>query len=194
MRYEIKNDMPDEKIDGEDEAAASDDQVDGKQINVVESEDNVYKLEFGNAMAQFTDIRLLDAQERLISCLRPGQKVILEMRVKTGNVVDSPIFGFVIKDRLGNELVVTNTAIDNWKVPALDKDKEYIFQWRFTFPEIHADEYPVDVALANGTYQVHDQVHFVSDALVIKCVDSRPFQEGRGRYILKDAEFVQLSR
>lgn len=193
MRYEIKKDEPDEKNDEED-AEASEDQVNEKQDDATESEDNVYKLEFGNAMAQFMDIRLLDAQERLISYVRPGQKVILDMKVKTGDVVESPIFGFVIKDRLGNELVVTNTAIDNWNVPVLEKDKEYMFQWKFTFPEIHADEYPVDVALANGTYQVHDQVHFVSDALIIKCVDTRPFQEGRGRYILKDAEFIQPNK
>ena len=113
------------------------------------------------------------------------------MEVNTKEQIEFPIFGFVIKDRLGNELVVTNTVLDGWEVSPLEKDREYKFQWRFNFPEFHADEYPVDVALANGTYQSHEQIHFVSDALIINCIDDRLYPEGRGRYILSKAEFVQ---
>lgn len=185
MRYEVKKD--DEKQSDQEVNEEAEEQEEQAEENA----DNVCRLQFGNMAAQFIDIRLLNEQEHLISSVKPGQKIILEMRLSTREKIEFPIFGFVIKDRLGNELVATNTAMDEWKVAPLEKNTDYKFQWRFDFPEFHADEYPVDVALANGTYQTHEQVHFVSDALVINCIDERLYQEGRGRYILRNAEFVQ---
>lgn len=197
MRYEVKMDEKQEtEISMQNVEVEFQQDIDAElQQDVVledkSSEETVNKLEFGTHAAQFVDIRILNEQERLVSCIKPGQKVILEMKVKVKSRIDCPIFGFVIKDRLGNELVATNTAMDDCKVSALEGGREYKFRWKFSFPEFHADEYPVDVALANGTYQVHEQVHFVSDALVLKCVDDRMYQEGRGRYILREAEFFE---
>ena len=187
MRYEVKADdsKEDTEVDGTENVQ---DEPTGQ---AEETPDNVCHLQFGNRAAQFVDIRLLNEHEQLISCVKPGQPIILEMEVNTKEQIEFPIFGFVIKDRLGNELVVTNTVLDGWEVSPLEKDREYKFQWRFNFPEFHADEYPVDVALANGTYQSHEQIHFVSDALIINCIDDRLYPEGRGRYILSKAEFVQ---
>ncbi|NBI89255.1 ABC transporter ATP-binding protein [Lachnospiraceae bacterium] len=189
MRYEVKAEDSKENDTGE---TSGEENTQGDLAEQAEeTSDNVCRLQFGNKMAQFVDIRLLNEYGQLISCVKPGQAIILEMEVDTKEQIEFPIFGFVIKDRLGNELVVTNTALDGWEVSALEKDREYKFQWRFNFPEFHADEYPIDVALADGTYQSHEQIHFVSDALIIKCVDERLYPEGRGRYILNRAEFVQ---
>ena len=49
----------------------------------------------------------------------------------------------------------------------------------------------MDIALAEGTYQNHEQIHFVTDALILKCVDDRMYQEGRGRYILDQVGLIQ---
>lgn len=198
MRYEIKMDsveeMSKEEVVGEEITSEVKDVTDCNKIEQkqeLETQDNTCKMEFGNSIAQFTSIRLLDENGSLISHVRAGQKVILDMVIETKERVELPIMGFAIKDKLGNELVVTNTTIDDWKIDPLEKNKEYNFQWKFDFPEFHADDYPIDVALADGTYQNHEQVHFIADALIIKCVDDRLYQEGRGRYILRTVEFIQ---
>ena len=179
MRYDVK--------DGEQNKSGSN----VIQDTIKEDDNNSNRFEFGNEMAQYTKIQLLDENGKLISYVRAGQKIILDMEVYAKNKIEFPILGFVIKDKLGNELVATNTAIDDWNVPQLEAENKYKFQWKFTFPEFHADDYPIDIALANGTYQNHEQLHFISDALIIKCIDDHLFQEGRGRYILRDAEFVK---
>lgn len=190
MRYEVKADEQEEitQINCSDEQDVE---------NEVEEniENKLYKtesLQFGNNDAIFKEIRVLNENKQPISVVKAGQKIFLEMKVAVRREITSPIFGFSIKDRLGSELVVTNTAIEDINVMSLEKGKEYVFQWNFSFPEFHADEYPVDIALADGTYQVHEQVHFVSDALIFKCVDERLYQEGRGRYILKDTKFLAI--
>lgn len=189
MRYEVKVDEKQEETKN-----IINQEIEHTQEVETERNDALEQsgiLQFGNQAAVFTDIEVLNEQKQPISVIKAGQKILLEMTINVRSRIESPIFGFVIKDRLGNELVATNTVMDEIDVPVLESGKKYKFQWKFSFPEFHADEYPVDIALANGTYQVHEQVHFVSDALILKCVDDRTHQEGRGRYILKDAEFYK---
>lgn len=192
MRYEIKMDeVTENEYTEEQNSCNTEINTNDSAVSEIADENNTCKLTFGNKAAQFVSIKLLNEQEHLISYVKAGQKVILDMDIITNKNIDSPILGFVIKDRLGNELVATNTVMDDWNVFPLNAGKKYKYQWKFSFPEFHEDDYPVDVALADGTYQNHEQVHFVSDALIIKCVDERLHQEGRGRYILRDAEFIQ---
>lgn len=162
-----------------------------EETNAVPDENNTCILEFGNRAASFSKITLLDENHKLISQLRIGQTVMIRMEIEAGRRIEYPILGFNIKDMLGNELVVTNTVFEKIELPVLEADKKYCFEWRFKFPCFHAGDYPMDIALAEGTYQNHEQIHFVTDALILKCVDDRMFQEGRGRYIIDQVELLQ---
>ena len=155
-------------------------------IDTVETEDNTYTSDFGTEEARFTKIRLLNENHTVISQTEAGQKIIIQMEIQTAADIECPILGFTLKDMLGNELVVTNTVFENIELPAFIANKKYIYSWRFTFPNFHAGDYPIDIALANGTYQNHEQIHYVADALIIKCTDNLLYQEGRGRYIIRN--------
>lgn len=182
MRYEVKKEeVVQTQVSGDKE----------EELHL-EDENNTCVLEFGNTAARFTRISLLNDQHELISQVRSGQNIIVKMDITTQREIDSPILGFNLKDTLGNELVVTNTVFEKVKMPVLNGGEDYCFEWRFKFPCFHAGDYLLDIALAEGTYQNHEQIHFVSDALVLKCVDSRMYQEGRGRYIIDNVELHQI--
>ncbi len=187
MRYEIKRDTG--ACEETEVIKATED------LNVTEDaladENNTCILEFGNRAANFSKITLLDENYKLISQIRTGQVIIIKMEIETKREVEYPILGFNIKDMLGNELVVTNTVFEKIDLPVLKANTRYCFEWRFQFPCFHAGDYPMDIALAEGTYQNHEQIHFVTDALVLKCVDDRMYQEGRGRYIIDQVELLR---
>lgn len=166
MRYDIKND--------DKETAETD---------YEENEDNTFILAFGELSAQFTKISLKNEAGKTISQIKGGQVIIIDMEILSKKTVEFPILGFNIKDTLGNELVVSNTVFEKIKLPVIQPGKMYRFKWKIPFPHLHAGDYPVDISLAEGTYQNHEQLHFVTDALIIKCVDDRPYQEGRGRIV-----------
>lgn len=184
MRYEVKRD--------ENNTSSNSTTIVGNLQNVEQNENNTCILEFGNEAAGFTKILLLNEEHQLISQVRAGQEIIIRMEIDVQREVEFPILGFNIKDTLGNELVVTNTVFEKVKMPILEAGKSYCFEWKFAFPCFHAGEYPIDIALAEGTYQNHEQIHFVSDALILKCVDNRMYQEGRGRYIIDQVELQQM--
>lgn len=186
MRYEIKSDkLMREREEGGELA------VKEEQNEALPDENNTCILEFGNRAASFTKITLLNESDTLISQVRSGQVIVIKMEIEVQREIEYPILGFNIKDMLGNELVVTNTFFEKINLPVLKKGERYCFEWKFQFPGFHAGDYPMDIALAEGTYQNHEQIHFVTDALILRCVDNRMYQEGRGRYIIDRVELIQ---
>ena len=189
MRYDIK---PDSSEDDVSQITVSDSDIPTSGEITSETDNNTCHLEFGTNAAQFTKIQLLDKEHHLTSQVCGGQEIIIRMELIVREDINAPIFGFNIKDTLGNELVVTNTVFEEIILPTLYSGRLYCFEWKFNFPLFHAGDYPLDVALANGTYQNHEQVHFVADAIIIKCADKLLYQEGRGRYILDHVELEQI--
>lgn len=159
-----------------------------------ETADNTCTLSFGNQAACFRKITLVDEKGKLLSQVRPGQEIRIDMEVVAKRVIEFPILGFNIKDTLGNELVVTNTVFEKVRMQAIQPGEVYRFEWQLKFPDLHTGDYPVDIALAEGTYANHEQIHFVSDALVIKCVDDCFYQEGRGRIVPRNIKLLEKER
>lgn len=160
--------------------------------NAEENENNTCVPAFGNRAAQFTKIAVKDENGNLLAQVQAGQKICINMEINVRRTVEYPIFGFALKDTLGNELIVTNTVFEKVELPMLEAGNIYHYQWIFAFPCLHAGEYPIDLALAEGTYLNHEQIHFITDALILKCVDESLFQEGRGKLVPKDISLQKL--
>ncbi len=176
MRYEIKKDEPEEPEEAE----------------VTENEDNTFKSCFGTNDAFFTRISLKNAAGKTVSQIRPGQDIIFDLMISTKKKIEDPIIGFNIKDTLGNELVVSNNIFEKVELPPFEANRSYHYQWKLKFPYLHMGDYPVDMALANGTYAVHEQMHFVTDAIIVKVTDDRSYQEGRGKVVPQDIKLVPV--
>ena len=173
MRYDIKND-----------------DKENVEFPSGETADNTCVLAFGDTSAQFTKISLKNEHGELVSQVKGGQTILIDMEIISKRVIESPILGFNIKDTLGNELVVSNTVFEKVKLPVIEPGKVYKFRWKMEFPPLHAGDYPVDIALAEGTYLNHEQLHFVTDALIVKCTDHRLYQEGRGRIVPDNVRLI----
>lgn len=63
----------------------------------------------GTGEATLEDIRLLNAQDETIEIAEVGQPVTLQIRVLIHAPIDTLVFGYLIKDRLGQSVYGTNT-------------------------------------------------------------------------------------
>lgn len=136
---------------------------------------------FGNGDGYFETLRLLnlDTGEESVT-VRGGEKVGFDFTLKINNEIDMPIIGFTLKDALGNSVIVTNTHFEKVVLEPLKKGQTYHYQFKMEFPHLRNGKYSLDIALANGTYQAHEQIQWINDALIIVVRDERPYQEGRG--------------
>lgn len=141
---------------------------------------------FGSGHAKFSKVELLNEDLKPINIVKSGMKLVINMDLNVASDIEMPILGINLKDAVGNVLIVTNTIFEKEKMKILRGGNKYNYKWSFTFPRLRTGKYSLDIALAEGTYQMHEQVQFINDAIIINCMDDHPFQEGRGQYIPDD--------
>ncbi|CAA9891197.1 ABC transporter ATP-binding protein [Candidatus Methylobacter favarea] len=128
---------------------------------------------FGKGGAQIHDVRLLDENEHPLAWIVGGEKVTLRVIVHTYQDLDSPIIGFYVKDRLGQALFGDNTFLTYREQPVLcEEGKELQADFVFYMPLLPSGEYSITIAIANGTQEIHEQQHWIHDAVLFKSESS----------------------
>ena len=138
-------------------------------IEVFAFDPNRVGSEFGAGSARVMDVRILDVDANPTTCVEGGAVVDLVVEVQAIAPLRSPIVGFYIKDRLGQQLFGDNTYLSY-----LDRNLEIgtgtrlRAHFRFRMPILAAGDYSIDAAVATGTQADHTQQHWLRDALVFK--------------------------
>jgi lipopolysaccharide transport system ATP-binding protein len=128
---------------------------------------------FGKGGAQIQDVRLLDESGNPLAWIVGGEKVILEVIAEAHQELDSPIIGFYVKDRLGQTLFGDNTfLIYRGKPVHCPAGSEFKAGFSFFMPLLPSGEYSITVAIANGTQELHEQHHWIHDAILFKSESS----------------------
>lgn len=126
---------------------------------------------FGKGGARIDDVALMDAHDRAIQSIRGGELVTLRVRSTALGDLRSPIVGFIVKDRLGQQLFGENT-FERYKYRPLSLAAGEHLETRFTFavPILAPGDYAIDVAIADGTQLDHVQHHWIHEAVVFRSV------------------------
>ena len=128
---------------------------------------------FGKGGAQIVDVRLLDENEHPLAWFVGGEKVTLRVIVHVYQDLDSPIIGFYVKDRLGQALFGDNTFLSYREKPVhCPNGTELQSDFVFYMPLLPPGEYSITVAIANGTQEIHEQHHWIHDAVLFKSESS----------------------
>ena len=124
---------------------------------------------FGDGRASIVGAILLDTKDKALQGIRGGEQVTLEIRVKVHEAINMPILGFILRNRLGQNVFGDNSLLACQNTP-LSCPAESILRGRFTFimPFLPPGDYAVSVAIASGTYHEHVQHHWMHDAFFLK--------------------------
>jgi lipopolysaccharide transport system ATP-binding protein len=103
-----------------------------------------------------------------------GATVILNIAVRADKEVRAPLWGFMLKDRLGQYIVTEGTDLAfRTRTVTLLAGGTYNARFQFTMPALVRGNYTLNVAFAEGVGDEHIQHHWIHDALVIQCTESR---------------------
>lgn len=142
---------------------------------------------------QTTDAEVLSVQlttplgEKLSVC-EGGEQVCLEITAIAYKDINDPILGFIVRDRLGQDLFGENTLPFTGLNP-IDVAAGSLFSGKFTFrlPMLPNGQYAVMASVADGTLQKNVQHHWLNDALIINVYSSQV------RWGLVGVSFFQVS-
>lgn len=141
-------------------------------IQVFEFNPDAHDNSFGAGGATIVEVSLIDDDGHAVQLLHGGELVTLEIRVSLKVTLMNLIFGFYVKDRLGQRLFGDNTHLTYEDAIEGVAEDEFRAQFQFRMPIMPAGAYSIDAAVASGTQQEHTQQHWVHDALQFRTVDS----------------------
>lgn len=128
---------------------------------------------FGKGGAQIVDVEFIAQDGARLSWVVGGETVSLVVTALAHQALVSPIFGFFVKDRLGQALFGDNTYLTYREAPVSCAAGAFLqAQFVFQMPILPAGDYSVNVAIADGTQEVHVQHHWIHDAVHFKSVSS----------------------
>ena len=85
----------------------------------------------GTGEASVTAITLLDARGETVEMIDVGSAVTLQVQVTVHAPIPCLVFGYMIKDRLGQPMYGTNTALKNRPVNDLQPGEELVYTFAF---------------------------------------------------------------
>jgi lipopolysaccharide transport system ATP-binding protein len=125
--------------------------------------------EFGGKEAKIVNVFLADSTGSALHWVVGGERVLLIIEAETYIPLHSPIVGFFVKDRLGQTLFGDNTFLSYAYRPCSVQAGESVkAEFEFFMPWLPQGDYCIQVALAEGSQEVHRQLHWLHDALIFK--------------------------
>lgn len=132
----------------------------------------------GHKGAEIVDVCVVDQEGTRKTVVYGGEVVTLRITARANDLVGMPIIGFYIKDRLGQNLFGDNTFLTlKDQDAAMRPGKEMVANFTFQLPYLHAGEFSVTVAIAEGTEADHIQHHWIDDAMFLS-VPTSHFSHG----------------
>lgn len=118
--------------------------------------------------AKIESVVLEAADGSAVPVLQGGERVRIRMRARAGRRLERPILGFLVKDRLGQDLFGENTlqvtAADHKPAEAGQQlEAEFVF----TLPMLPNGDYAVLASIADGDLTSNVQHHWLHDALIL---------------------------
>ena len=130
---------------------------------------------FGNGGAEVISVKITDTLGRPLSWVVGGEQVTVSIVAVARKALQSPIVGFVVKDRLGQALFGDNTYLSYLNNPLhIPAGVHFESQFTFYMPRLSHGDYALTVAVAEGTQAEHVQHHWIFDALTFRCESINP--------------------
>lgn len=124
---------------------------------------------FGGEAARIVDVKLNDASGVGLTWMLAGERVTLEVSAQTSVLLESPIIGFFLKDRLGQTLFGDNTYSNQvGQDRAAPAGSTLLAKFEFSMPWLAKGDYVIQVAIADGEQHDHKQLHWYHEALLIR--------------------------
>lgn len=104
----------------------------------------------GSQEVEIVSVKLTSKDFRPINSVQPNELVVVHMLVHSSKEKENIIFGYTVKDRVGNAIFGENTCDYTKKNISLSAGN-YIVRMEFRWPEIYPDQYTITLGIGEGT-------------------------------------------
>jgi len=132
----------------------------------------------GHGGAKITDVGFCGAGGGWLNEIAGGDEVEMLVQCLAEQDLARPIVGFLLRDRLGQNIFGDNTYLTYRESPRSVRAGEiFAARFRFQLPYFARGEYTLTVAITEGTQEDHIHVHWIEEALTL-AVRQGPVRQG----------------
>jgi len=130
--------------------------------------------QFGNRRAVIEGVKLVSGGQTN-SMIYTDRSCDILIRLRCHEKIQQPIIGFIIKDRLGRNILSDNTSlISDSNLPSFGENRGYLVTFSIkSWPNLMEDDYSLSIAVADGLVKEHEQCHFIHDIIVFRSIPTR---------------------
>ncbi len=140
------------------------------QISQTVNEDGVAQTISGTGKCRINSVTLRDASGREVEVVGVGTELILEIQVEALSHINTLVAGFLIKDRLGQEVFGTNSYHHDQIVNDLGDGSHLIYRYHFK-ADIGPGSYSIAVALHKTESHLSENYEWRDMATIFKVVN-----------------------
>ena len=125
--------------------------------------------------AEIIEVRFIDTRsgEKKV-VFEGGESVRLTIKAIAHKGLQSPILGFLVKNKYGQDLFGENTySFLGVSAPPIESGKLFSGSFEFTLPMLPDGQYSVMASVADGDLINHVQHHWLHDALILNVASSK---------------------
>jgi len=123
---------------------------------------------WNTGLASICSVVLSDEHGEVIGSISGGERVVLTIRARANERLESPIIGFFVKDRLGQSLFGEHTFTHVQPPMVVGGGEELEASFTFTLPLLPNGDYSMTVSIADGDPWNNTQHAWLHDAVLLK--------------------------
>jgi ABC-type polysaccharide/polyol phosphate transport system ATPase subunit len=98
---------------------------------------------------------------------RPQDRIILRFTFRVNSRMQSVIAGFLVRNARGENIFGSNTARENYPLPAMAPGDAHTVEFHWTAPELAPGRYYTSLAVSDGNVEEFRVCDYVEDAIAI---------------------------
>lgn len=123
----------------------------------------------GTGEAKIKKCGLFNRRGKVVETAEPYEEVFLISYIEFQRIIQHPIYGMTIRDRLGNVVMEMNSEMMRQSLPK--GEGEVLYQLKFQIPYLNKGNYIISVAVADGYQDDHVQMCWLDDVWVFEITE-----------------------
>jgi Wzt C-terminal domain len=125
---------------------------------------------YGNGKARIAGIGIYGREGETAASVAQGDRICVRISVEFQDAVEHPNVGFMLRNRLGEDVTGTNVMFEGERLPAARAGERLSVDFVLDLPFLHAGFYHFSPAVADGTLDQYEMCDWVENACVIEVI------------------------
>ena len=142
-----------------------------RPVEVVDTIPNIDH-RFGDGRAEILGIALVNEEGVRVHLVQPKSTLVVRISVRAREEIAMPIVGFMVRNHLGVDFSGTNTAREEYELPAMAAGDIVTVDFHLEVPELYPGSFSFSPAIADGTLVAYKMCDWIDNAITCQMANS----------------------